>query len=687
MAGVGWAQPTPALPPFPNILHGHAIGYNEQGKMFDLPPLFAHAIEIVMLTGLSAIALGTGLHALNRARIAPMLSVGERLVFGLGLGYGVLAFCMLGMGLLGLIYLPVGLIVLAVLVVLSYRPLVAELRSIRVCTLRALRAVRYPPNLFLAALILLATGSALTKALVPVATQDDLMYHLALPRLYVEYHAVRFFPDSTYSLFPQLMEMLYTWGLLLGSDRLSVLFAFSIGLLGPVAGGLFAKRYLGGGGVGLWRALPLLVPALFLTVPLVRYVLRAANTDLAQASFDMLAVYAFCAFFVSARHAHRLLALSGLCAGLSFSVKYYGFAVGLAMGLALAAVLVWQRLRRERPRPHTAQAAGRAGDGLNVSHLWWFWVPFVGLAAPWLVRNYLSAGNPVWPLAGALLDGAYWSPQASPEELLGRAPGLRPDNIWTGLQFLWAAMTRPPLHIDGQVHAVNLGPLLILGLLALPLARWRPALGWVAYAAAAYWLMWAFFFSRTSIRYLSTFFLLSAVMVAYALLWPATHYRLARWVLGGVVALGLTVPAIEAALSARPYLPTVLATHRTAEERYLSTYMEDYPMMKYIQSNTPPDAVIYVWDGQPRGYYIPRRYVYARLVPLYTGFGTDPQRWKARLDELGITHVLVHERQVLAPGQAPGVDPFAEPARRFRERYFGPALYRVGDYSLHRLRD
>src|SRR5205085_5096600 len=95
---------------------------------------------------------------------------------------------------------------------------------------------------------------------------------------------------------------------------------------------------------------PLLVAAIFLTTPLVAYILRAANTDLAQASFDMLAVYAFflgvggrgsgiggTALTLSSTPdpRHRLLALSGLCVGLSFSVKYYGFGVGLSLGLAL----------------------------------------------------------------------------------------------------------------------------------------------------------------------------------------------------------------------------------------------------------------------------------------------------------------------------------------------------------------
>ena len=654
------------------------------GPMFNLPPVLAHVVELVLFCGLTATATGTGLRILRALRVAEALSAGERLVFGMGLGYGVLALLMLGMGLVGLIYLPVGLGVLALLVALAAGPVAGELRRadpvLRLCHI--VGQVRYPPTLFLTVVLAVTVGAALTRALVPVATQDDLMYHLALPRRYIEHHAVLFFPDSTYSLFPQLMEMLYTWGLLLGSDRLAVLFAFGAGLLGALAAGLFAARHLtpasGGQGEadrpGPWQVLPLLVVALFLTAPLTGYVLRAANTDLAQASFDLLAVYAFFLAMPAPDSGPRpnsrgLLALAGLCAGLAFSVKYYGFVVGVALGVALP--MLYHRRR--------------VGAGVLACVLS-FGVPFVALAALWLVRNYVWAGNPVWPLAGGIFDGAYWSPAASPEELLGRAPGLRLDNVWTALQFLWTAISRPPLEIDGQIHVVSLGPLLLPALPGLLWVRWARALKPIAYAAGAYWLVWAFFFSRTSIRYLSTFFLLAAVLGAYALVWMTSRYRPVRWAVATVLAAGFTVLTVEAALSVRPYLPTVLATDRAAEQAYLATYMEDYQMIQYITSHTPANAVIYVWDGQPRGYYLPRRYVYARLVPLYTGFGSQPEQWHARLVQLGITHVLVHERQVLAPGQPAGVDPFAEPARRFRERYFGPLLYRSGDYYLYELR-
>ena len=608
---------------------------------------------------------------------------------------------MLAMGLLGILYLPVGLVVLVLLGLAGYRPLLKEMRIALPALRKSLLALRYPPNAFLATVIVVAVVVALFKALVPVATQDDLMYHLALPHRYVDAHSVSFYPDSSYSLFPQLMEMLYTWGLLLGSDRLAVLFAFSVGLIGPATIALFAWKYLGGGKSGLWRTLPLLGAAIYLSTPLVGYVLRAANTDLAQASFDALAVYAFIlwvspnsAIQKSSPSAHkskiqnpmdpRPLVLAGMCCSLSFSVKYYGFAMAVALGVALIGVLVYHYRRNPTPRPAKPQSDAevkttRPLNTISRVRQWqetpaflffYFTLPVFDLAIPWLLRNIVASGNPIWPLAGNLLGGAYWSPQASPETLLGSAPPFSVSNVWTGMEAVWAAYTRGPLDIDNQQHVVNLGTLLLPALLTLIFARWKPAVRWLAYAAGAYWVLWAFFFSRTSIRYLSTFFLLAALLGAYGLVSMAMRYRQLRLVVAGIVAVALGFLAVQSVLSLGPYVPTVLAVDRSAEQTYLQTYMQDYPMIKYIGDNTPQTAKIYVWDGQPRGYYIPRDYVYARLVPLYTGFGEEAEKWRARLTELGITHVLVHNRRILAPGQPLDYDPEAPDAQRFASLYF-----------------
>jgi hypothetical protein len=201
-----------------------------------------------------------------------------------------------------------------------------------------------------------------------------------------------------------------------------------------------------------------------------------------------------------------------------------------------------------------------------------------------------------------------------------------------------------------------------------------------------YWLLWALFFSRTSARYLSTFFLVAALLGAYGLVSLAVRSKWLARATGLVVAILLLLMALLSAYRAAPHAGAVFALDRSAEDTYLQKYMADYRVMQYIGDYLPAGARIYIWDGQPRGYYVNRDYVYARLVPLYTSFGKPPEEWRERLRELGITHVLYHRRAVLAPGQHPGQDPFASVSRSFIDLYFGPALIRVGSYTLHELK-
>lgn len=648
--------------------------------MFNLPPLLAHIAEIITLLLITFAVTGAGLRILAltlpppfRGRAGERVSIGERLIFAVALGYGLLAYLTFALGLLGLLYWQLVLGLIIVLAAIGLSPLQAALHEAWPPLRAGLASLRYPPNFFLAVIVTLAAVATLIKALVPPATQDDLMYHLALPARYVAQHSVGFQPDSSYSLFPQTMEMLYTVGLLFGSDRLAMLFAYAIALLGPLAAALFAKRYLAPNADGLWRSLPLLTAALFLSTPLILFILRAANTDPAQATFDVLTAYAvYLALYNKPQSAIcnlQFAILAGIFAGLSLGVKYNGFAIALTAGLGLLAMLLHRRARL----------------GMTLRALLAYGLPALLIGGVWLLRNFVAAGNPLWPLATNLLGGAYSSLDYPPAYLLGSTPPLSLDSLCTAFSFMWTAMTRAPIGIDNQQQVVSLGPLLLPLLLLLPLAKWKPALAWLAYLAAAYWLLWAALFSRTSARYLTSFFLLAALLGAYALVSLITRLRLLGWLGGGLVALLLAYLVSDATSRLNAYLPVTFALDRATETQYLANYMEDYRLIQQIAA-LPVTATIYVWDSQPRGYYLPRPYIYARLVPLYSDFGSlDLASWRSRLRDLGITHVLYHPRNPLAPGLARNYDPYAAAAQQFITRYFGPPIAQVGEYTLYPL--
>ena len=77
---------------------------------------------------------------------------------------------------------------------------------------------------FLGLLVLLSIGSALA----PAFANDALVYHLAVPKAFLQAGGLGHLPNNIYSLFPQQIEMLYLFALALGSDSLAQLTGLGI---------------------------------------------------------------------------------------------------------------------------------------------------------------------------------------------------------------------------------------------------------------------------------------------------------------------------------------------------------------------------------------------------------------------------------------------------------------------------
>ena len=72
---------------------------------------------------------------------------------------------------------------------------------------------------FLGLLVLLS----ISLALAPAFATDALVYHLAVPKAFLQAGGLVNLPDNIYSFFPQQIEMLYLFALALGSDSLAQL--------------------------------------------------------------------------------------------------------------------------------------------------------------------------------------------------------------------------------------------------------------------------------------------------------------------------------------------------------------------------------------------------------------------------------------------------------------------------------
>ena len=210
-------------------------------------------------------------------------------------------------------------------------------------------------------LVAVALALCLAGALTPPFEYDELEYHLGAPSEYIKAGQIVFLPHNFYSNLPQLSEMLYLLALVTRSGIAAKLLHFSFGLLSAaaifaVAGKLWSRR------VGAIAAV------LFYCVPFVQDLSQTARVDLATTFFATLA---FGGVMLACDGNHWIW-LAGLMAGAAVATKWPAIAV-----VFLPAVIFLLTSRRS----------------VTI-----FCLLAAGFVFPWLCKNWLLAGNPVYPL-------------------------------------------------------------------------------------------------------------------------------------------------------------------------------------------------------------------------------------------------------------------------------------------------
>jgi hypothetical protein len=228
----------------------------------------------------------------------------------------------------------------------------------------------------------------LVRAVVVGNMGDDDGYHLAAPRRWLASGALGYLPTLTHTNGTMGLEMLNLLALGVAGPVAAKTIHFSAGLL--CLSGLFCcARRLGGNGAAL-----LMVALALLPNPL-----NELPTLIAQAYNDLGVVWMMVSgliFWLASRDSKepRLRACVALCAGFAASFKF--------TALTLCAAFPLLFLIEE-------DAATRWSKGLRRAFVY-------GLIAllpvlPWLVRNGLLTGNPVYPMLSSIIPTRDWSPE------------------------------------------------------------------------------------------------------------------------------------------------------------------------------------------------------------------------------------------------------------------------------------
>lgn len=591
-----------------------------------LPVLRANLRDMALACALFASALTLGRIALDSAFKSDLKDDWGRNLKALGLGLGLFSLSLLLLGLAGLwttrVMSLLILLPLAAGTILYGRAIPAGLRARDVPR----KFPEFTPWEGLG-FLLLASYLALNfmSALGPEYFYDSLVYHLAMPKLYLLHQRIVPTPNMLYSGIPLGTEMLYGLGLSLGTETAAKLIHFGFGVATAAAVYLWCRKYVNRK-AGLFAAL------LFYSAPMVCFAGSVAKVELAMTFYLLLAAFLVLEAVdqedVSLNAKSVLLA--GVFAGLAFGTKYNA---GLYIPV-LALPLLYKQIQAERfdAKLFFKQAALFFGAAALVS-------------SPWLIKNWLFFHNPTYPFLNDFFG------TASSADVAGLRADAHARNIagifttWSGFKNLFLDVWNP----HGQNMDSYAGPALEIGLPWLFLVRWKATKHrGLLIVLAGLWTVWAL--HTTLSRFLLPAVPIFSILVASALCLIQLPRPLRALVLAAFYYTVTISMARTFLMLARPGAWKV-AYGRAAKSDYLlhehPAYTAPYYSgVQFINENLAPDATV-LFIGEERGYYCERKFITASMLDVnpmqeLAATAPDTETLLAKLKQKGVTHLLIN---------------------------------------------
>lgn len=502
------------------------------------------------------------------------VSEDEETAFSAVLGFGLAAYAIFVMGITGLLYKQYLGVFLLMLVAVSFREICSiAVYFYRLCGKVLKKIFSGSEGVFVKVIILfifIAVIATLIGALTPPLGNDSLAYRLAQVRIYAENHAVAYVPYTRESLWPNLTEMLFTYGMVMGSDTIVKLFAWSFGILGGLFIFAAAKRMFSGRAAVFAAAVFLLTPAIFTQM-------TYAYVDIALAVFCFASLLSFINFAREGKIAWA--AIAGIFAGFVMSVKYSGV---IAMAGMVCVVLYFLIASADKKTFF---------KGLLLMGIFGFL-----FSCAWYLRAFIVKGNPVYPYLAETFSGNGWSRNA--ESLVGSQFSLK-----SLILVPWRTAMYP-----GEFGGENVGIFfLMFSPLIFLLRNIRKSVPLILFSSA-YICIW-FFVDPYVLRFVFPALLPLAVVMGGGIdaaikktdIYPAVVKSafLGACILSVGILMYHTLPVAKNAVGVE------------SRDSFLSRYERTYDLANYINDNLPESATILLVN-EIRVYYMKRPYVHLR---------------------------------------------------------------------------
>ena len=482
-------------------------------------------------------------------------------------------------------------------------------------------------QLILAVLVLLS----LSLALAPAFATDTLVYHLAVPKAFLEAGGIVNLPNNIFSFYPQHMEMLYLFALALGADHLAQLTGLGIVFLLLIA----LHQYYRKQGSATYA---LLVPAIFLSTPTFFTVAYSAYVDVQTAAYLFLSFYAWDNWRTQKQTGWFYLMVAFV--GTALATKLTAV---IALPMAVLGIALQNKTQPQK-------ALGQC-----------FILIFGALLfiLPWLARNYYFTGNPLAPFFMQIFGGEQgmnWDITRSMQHFqyfssYGMGHGI--------LDFLLLPIN---LTFFSEIHSLRFdGQTGILYFLLVPalFSLRRQSMPMVVTFA----IFMVFWFTQTQqIRLLATPFAFLTVLSVKGLEgWLSSHSEKTgdreKNFLFAILLLGLL---FNTSLIAKTWLqiqPLPYILQKEGREPFLMRQIKSYPFYLLANHNVDKDEKILLVYMRNLGFLLDKPFFSDSIFEAHTLKEIIDEEVYAegiivRLKSLGITHVMFNYSFVFGENSA-----------------------------------
>lgn len=546
---------------------------------------------------------------------------GEELILSIGLGLGAYSLTLFILGVTELLYpVTIGIMILGYSMI-SF----SELRDMSQQIIQEIKKQANSQieikNIIFLVPVLVAVFLGLIVSFAPPTFYDSLVYHLALPQLYLQKHSIMVMPINLYTHFPANSELLYTIALVMGNDLIINLMNYFLVILTIILLAVFCEKHFHVS-VARWTTI------LFASTPSIILLGSSSYVDIPLCFYVFVSVYCFIRWYEFNRIEQNdsWLIVAGIFSGLALGTKYTG---AISVGAILVLLLFlrkWQKI---------------LVYGLSA------FVVFL----PWLIKNLFVVGNPVFPFLYQVF-GYKSIPWAG--EVARRYFGILTEYRMQSQVFV--EIINFPLKLFGQPTAFG-GGFDVLGDLGwIPYFLFLPALIIVKRINRTVWLLLGYagiffvfwFFSKQVLRFMIPLLPVLALLAGFGLnaMWEQFR-KIGPVVVTSVVTMFCVSNIFLFFYVESTVQPFGVALGLESKSEYLSRKLPYYDTFQYINQNLPRKTKI-LFLGEQRSYGCLRDCMpsFVFVPNFYTVLANevkDVKEFTSKLKEQNVTHILLNK--------------------------------------------